>query len=642
MGLQMINFRGVAIYVEGGSYNVIGGDRTIGAGPIGRGNMVSYSFAGIDLLASAGGNIITGNILENLEWGIIYEGDPPHNPVHTIIGPDNIISRNKSGGIRIDSVWVNVTITANSIYDNEGPGINYTEAGATAPPVILYFDLATGTVNGSTCKDCVVEVFSTDKTDGKVYEGTVTADVYGNFSFNKGEALSGPFLTATTTSPGENTSEFSQPTSARSAIQIALDFIQSDAPTYQTSFDTWEFGDPVENVKVENVKLIVTSVNQAYAGVTLSDFSSDRFAVEFDVRNMETSPEGHCIFGTSTNDRNDKTRRSNTTGFYSMGTVSQSHWVYPDGHLDIEGAISNINTSISNNALLIYLGDQVAAFINGKLAYIAHDSLGSAIYSYHSLSANYTIRCEYDNYKIWDLSAVDFSGTTGTSVVTPTANVTPITPNASLPAWVTAFAQPILDAIASRSPDFQDDFHDTSGGWSIINCAAWRMKYVDGELVVTVGATPGTTVGTDVCRIHRNNINYPNFVMELDGRFLPGSVGSSEWKIYFRTSGSAASAHQFGIISDGGGTFIRMVNDTAQHFTANSQGNQTDHLLLIAEDTKFAFYLNGQPLYYTENNSYLPYGDFLLGVRNNNPSQGDTIVAFDNFKIWDISDLSIP
>jgi hypothetical protein len=30
---------------------------------------------------------------------------------------------------------------------------------------------------------------------------------------------------------------------------------------------------------------------------------------------------------------------------------------------------------------------------------------------------------------------------------------------------VTDFAQPILDAIANQTPDFQDDFDDKSGGW---------------------------------------------------------------------------------------------------------------------------------------------------------------------------------
>jgi hypothetical protein len=43
----------------------------------------------------------------------------------------------------------------------------------------------------------------------------------------------------------------------------------------------------------------------------------------------------------------------------------------------------------------------------------------------------------------------------------PTRTATPA------PAWVTDFAQPILDAIALRPPNFQDDFDDQSGGWQI-------------------------------------------------------------------------------------------------------------------------------------------------------------------------------
>ena len=110
------------------------------------------------------------------------------------------------GGIAIDSVHVYVFITANTIYDNGDPGITYSDnpdgdiESILEPPVILYFDLDAGLVSGNTCADCVVEIFSTENRDGKIFEGMVIADEYGNFTFNKRSALSGPFLTATTRS----------------------------------------------------------------------------------------------------------------------------------------------------------------------------------------------------------------------------------------------------------------------------------------------------------------------------------------------------------------------------------------------------------------------------------------------------------
>ena len=52
MGLQIINFaNNIAIYVEGGDNNQIGGDLTKGEGPVGQGNLISNNAVGISLLS---------------------------------------------------------------------------------------------------------------------------------------------------------------------------------------------------------------------------------------------------------------------------------------------------------------------------------------------------------------------------------------------------------------------------------------------------------------------------------------------------------------------------------------------------------------------------------------------------------------
>ncbi len=429
MGIQLFNF-GIAIYVEGGAYNVIGGDRTIGVGPIGQGNLISSNDTGIDLLV-AGGNIIKGNIigtdvmgnelLGNRAAGINFEGNlpddtPPDDPAHNIIGPDNIIANNgESGGIGIEGVLYPIIITANAIYDNGGPGINYNLSDAVpdtsaAPPVIRYFELASGIVNGSTCKDCVVEVFSTDTKDGKVYEGTVTADAFGNFSFNKGEALSGPFLTATTTPPGGSTSEFSPPTSTRSAVQIALDVIQSKAPLYQTSFDDGDnalgFLELGRDARMENGKLMVTSSgSHVSAGLDIPD--SDRFAVEFELLISDASPQGHCPFYTE-NDEAGSSYRGTATVFHMSGETTFDLNM-PEGIDPVHLATSTFDVSKTNRITLIILGDQAAAFIDGRLAYTAFNPDMMTFYKTIYFAATATSTCEYDNYKFWDLSGVNLN-----------------------------------------------------------------------------------------------------------------------------------------------------------------------------------------------------------------------------------------
>ena len=242
-------------------------------------------------------------------------------------------------------------------------------------------------------------------------------------------------------------------------------------------------------------------------------------------------------------------------------------------------------------------------------------------------------------------SATDAPTDTPTEV--PTSTPIPTATSTPQPEWVADFAQPILDAIADRAPDFQDDFHDQSGGWHFENyCADWRMKYVDSELVVTVGAAIGTTVGNSECTFHRNDINYTNFVVEVDGRFLPGTATASGWRITFRlTQGEkdgidyAAGDWIFiGYGHDSPDAHIYVLNGPHQDFLLGGPATQSIHLLVIARGQKFAFYADGKPLYYTES-SYCPYGDISLGVSNYGNLQTDTVVAFDNFKIWDLSDL---
>jgi hypothetical protein len=299
-------------------FNTIGGDRHIGSGPLGQGNLFSDTSDGVAIMGSD--NVVVGNLIGtdvtgtvdmgNRAPGVFLEGDASRN----VIGPENVIAYNDEGVAIRSLLAVGNAIKANSIHSNSGPGIVYSinEAAPytySTPPVILHFDLEAGLASGQACKGCVVEIFSTDTQDGKIYESTVTADDYGLFSLRTGKAFTGPFLTATSIRPGLSTSEFSPPTSALSAIQIALDAIQNEAPVYQTSFDTWEFGDPVENARLENGKLILTSENQEHVAATPSDLTSNKYAVEFELRIWEASPEGHCVFETS-NDGSDDSRKA--------------------------------------------------------------------------------------------------------------------------------------------------------------------------------------------------------------------------------------------------------------------------------------------------------------------------------------------
>ncbi len=223
-GVQIVNFKsGAGIVICGDAKNNrVGGNRNIGSGPIGQGNLISKGDCGIGFWGEdVSYNTITGNLIGTdttgvSDWGNnvhgIYIGEGASN---NIIGPDNIIAHNKQFGISIQhSNSFRNTITQNSIHDNEWGGINLEEGGNAelSAPLIFDFDLALGTITGIACPTYIIEIFSDSGNEGEVYEGKSICDTTGTFTLDKTTAFSGPHLTAVATDTDGNTSEFSLPT----------------------------------------------------------------------------------------------------------------------------------------------------------------------------------------------------------------------------------------------------------------------------------------------------------------------------------------------------------------------------------------------------------------------------------------------
>jgi hypothetical protein len=234
---------------------------------------------------------------------------------------------------------------------------------------------------------------------------------------------------------------------------------------------------------------------------------------------------------------------------------------------------------------------------------------------------------------------------TSTITLTPTISSTPspsITPSphptrtsTPQPKWVIDFAQPILDAISLRKPDFQDHFDDKSGSWRQPdkNPCGQRIEIRDGELVLTD------------CRAHPTNINYADFVAEFDARFLPDTNKHSEWLFFFRLYDTPYTS--FAVNYDGSVSIIDLLNvgESLDFPSAAKSGLETNHLLVIAKGSKFAFYVNNQPFCYLESPSVFQQGDILLGNYDGSGAVDiahPAIVAFDNFKIWNIREIPLP
>ena len=253
-GLHVTNFTGPGIAIAGeAKHNIVGGDRSIGNGPFGQGNMLTFNDIGVHLkstgttLNTVMGNLIGTDVsgavaLGNKHSGVFISEGANRNTIgpdniiahnaeqgvciaegahSNTVGPDNVISHNGAHGIIMNGLEaVRNTITRNSLHDNVRPDIALSEGGNAelAPPKIFDLDSKMGTLTGVTCANCIVEIFSDQSNDGAIYEGQAIADEMGIFTFSKGASFTGPHLTATVTDPDGNTSGFSRPLSTLAGV----------------------------------------------------------------------------------------------------------------------------------------------------------------------------------------------------------------------------------------------------------------------------------------------------------------------------------------------------------------------------------------------------------------------------------------
>ena len=214
-----------------------------------------------------------------------------------------------------------------------------------------------------------------------------------------------------------------------------------------------------------------------------------------------------------------------------------------------------------------------------------------------------------------------------TPTVTPTPTPIPtLTPTSTpQPAWVTNIAEPILAAIEGREPDFQDDFSSPYGGWKKADwCADGRLKFAEGEMVISD------------CQVSPD-MGYTDFVIEMDARFLPGSSADPEnrWRFQYRQNGNYNYFFDFHYSGNVVVGFEKLSSPGMYTDLPGVllPGENTNHVLIIVKDQALALYVNDSPVYNSVLEPLQKNGGMVW-------SQGDT-VAFDNFKIWDISDIPL-
>ena len=180
--------------------------------------MIPNATYGVELWSSS--NTIIGGVspeLGNVIMGNESDGIFIYGAHETFIA-NNIIAENGDAGIQQYMLSDENTFTQNSIYGNDGLGIEITggnSGNSEIQPPILSGGPGT-TISGSACPNCLIEFFIADPDptgfgEGKTYLGLGYADSNGDFSVPVDGIGFCQQITATATDTTDwNTSEFSQ------------------------------------------------------------------------------------------------------------------------------------------------------------------------------------------------------------------------------------------------------------------------------------------------------------------------------------------------------------------------------------------------------------------------------------------------
>jgi hypothetical protein len=92
--------------------------------------------------------------------------------------------------------------------------------------------------------------------------------------------------------------------------------------------------------------------------------------------------------------------------FQPYGYVELGRNLWPGNYERIGISDGRFNFSNFNTVTVIVLGKQIAIYVNAQPALAALDPEGSDVYTEQSLGAYQYQVCEFDNFKLWDLTDI--------------------------------------------------------------------------------------------------------------------------------------------------------------------------------------------------------------------------------------------
>jgi tetratricopeptide (TPR) repeat protein len=383
------------------------------------------------------------------------------------------------------------------------------------------------------------------------------------------------------------------------AVKTALAAIQSEEPLYQTSFDDWDSDGTGRNAALVNGKLILTSEDENGATLGLNVYSSDSYFVEFEFSISEDTPaDGLCVYeATSDAQFDEESWRAFSAEFWPGEDSAVLSIFDPQSREQPRIATTPFDKTKSNVVRLVVIKDQITAFINGQLAYIAQDPAGSVLYFGNNLAAYNQATCEFDYFKYWDLRELD-------------------------PAVKTAFA-----AISREEPLFQTSFD----AWDFGNLVK-NASIEDGKLIIASDNQEGPIVNL-------NNHASDKFAIQYDLRILgPGRQDATchfltqndikkAWSESWRAL-AAQFANSHALL--GRWTKTEITDFVSAGDVYSSKASTVT--LFILEDQITAFH-NGKIIFATlDPDGSVVYTHHALSA------YGGNVCEYDNYKYWDLSD----
>ncbi|HLA77412.1 MAG TPA: hypothetical protein VJU18_07530 [Vicinamibacteria bacterium] len=297
------------------------------------------------------------------------------------------------------------------------------------------------------------------------------------------------------------------------------------------------------------------------------------------------------------------------------------------------GELPILRLSETTTVTVIAWQDEAAVYLNGQpVAYRDASTMRGDWLSFNLSSASGLSEIDFDNVRFWDIT--DYTAPPATQE----AEAPPPTATAATdtPAWVTDFAEPILEAVEDRTPVFEDDFSTFDETWG---GPLEGVDWIDGAMRFTV---------TEGDLYLGRRWDTAHFVFQFD--IIPRRLDvSDEVGLFFRLGGLEGSWEGFQIRPRGG-------TSGGDQWTWKRWGPPEEAIelesgelpiLLLSEPTRVtviawrdqaAVYLNGQPVAYRDDSTMR--GDWHTITLNS--GSGLTEVEFDNVRFWDITYLTIP